>query len=140
MTDPPREVNAFYDGQCGLCHLAVSFLLKRDRDGALRFAPIQTQVYRRFARQHHIALTPRSIIVQDPKSGRLLAESAAVLYLLRHCRAPWPLVAAFGFLVPRTLRDRLYRWVAGTRHRWFKPPSSLYPKIPHNLTDRLLRD
>ncbi|HVO09767.1 MAG TPA: DCC1-like thiol-disulfide oxidoreductase family protein, partial [Vicinamibacteria bacterium] len=30
----------FYDGGCGLCHLSVRLLLRLDRRGRLRFAPL----------------------------------------------------------------------------------------------------
>ena len=59
---------------------------------------------------------PDSIVVVD--GGRLYERSAALLCIARHMRGAWPLLAAL-VVIPRPLRDALYRWLAARRYRWF---------------------
>ena len=42
----------FYDGVCGLCSRLVRFLLRRDRDGRLLFAPLQGGLARAVLGRH----------------------------------------------------------------------------------------
>ncbi len=113
---------AFYDGQCGLCHLAVVFLLKRDRTNKLFFAPLQSACFKRFAAEHKIVFAPKSILVYDPNSNTLIAESTAVLLLLKNCGTFWSAIAHANLLVPRAVRDTVYRFIARIRHNFFALP------------------
>ena len=40
------------------------------------------------------------------------------LRIARRLRFPWPLLYV-GILLPRALRDAIYRWIARNRYRWF---------------------
>lgn len=60
--------------------------------------------------------TPSTIVViQD---GRALERSDAVLAIARRMRFPWSVLGVFRVL-PRGLRDVLYRFMARNRYRWF---------------------
>ena len=60
--------------------------------------------------------TPSTIVViQD---GRALERSDAVLAIAQRVRFPWSVLGVFRVL-PRGLRDALYRFVARNRYRWF---------------------
>ena len=53
--------------------------------------------------------------------GRRYRESSAVLRVARHLGAPWSFLWIF-ILIPRPLRDALYRYVARRRHTiWTRP-------------------
>jgi predicted DCC family thiol-disulfide oxidoreductase YuxK len=49
--------------------------------------------------------------------GRAYTQSAAVLGIARRLRWPWPLFWAL-VIVPRCVRDFVYRGLADHRHRW----------------------
>lgn len=140
MSESESQHIAYYDGQCGLCHLAVVFLLKHDRSGSLYFMPTQTAAYREFARSKGIAISPRSVLVWDSRSGALLSETAAVLRLLRRCGPRWSGVAGLLERVPLPVLNFVYRAIARVRHRLFRAPRTLWPDIPEKLRDRLIRD
>lgn len=106
----------FYDGECGLCARWVQFCLARDRHGVLRYAPLQGATYAA------LPLTDKpqkmnSVVVLD--QGRLLLRSDAVLRLLRILGGPWRMLAGLGALIPRSMRNWLYDFVAIRRMRWF---------------------
>jgi predicted DCC family thiol-disulfide oxidoreductase YuxK len=61
------------------------------------------------------ALSETVALVDD---GRVFTQSTAVLHILRQLRFPWPLAYAL-IIVPRPLRDVVYRLIARRRYQWF---------------------
>ena len=47
----------------------------------------------------------------------MLVRSSAVLRVLRYLGGAWSLVAWAGTLVPRSVRDRVYDFIARHRHK-----------------------
>lgn len=58
-----------------------------------------------------------SVVVLN--NGHVLQEGDAVLALAEVLPTRWKLLAAVGKVVPRPLRNALYRWVARNRISWF---------------------
>lgn len=106
-----------FDGACVLCSGWVRFLLRFDRRGRYRFAPMQGLHGRRLLREN--GLDPDDplsfLLVQQ---GRAWSDSEAVLRVLDGLGGPWRL-ARLAWLLPRGLRDRGYRLLARNRYRWF---------------------
>ncbi len=126
----------FYDGHCGLCHGAVKFVLKRDRSGqAFRFAPLQGPTFELRVPAERRAGLPDSIIVLT-NEGALLARSDAVLHILRRLGGGWKALAGVLALVPRTLRDAAYDFIAHIRYRIFGKRDELCPIVPPDLRAR----
>ena len=106
-----------FDGVCGLCNGFVDFLLPRDREAALLFGALQSEAGRKALRDVGLPdTTPETLVVID--EGRAYVESTGALRLFG--RLPWPW-RALGWLrvVPRPLRDAVYRFVARNRYGWF---------------------
>jgi predicted DCC family thiol-disulfide oxidoreductase YuxK len=111
-----------FDGVCNLCNASINFVLDHERGGPageLRFASLQSEAARGL-----LAGMGRAVPEGDPdtialvEDGRLFERSAAALRIVRRLRWPWRMLAAF-VVVPRPLRDLVYRWVARNRYRWF---------------------
>src|SRR4051812_8819172 len=133
----PEHDIVFYDGACGLCHRLVRFIVKRDRDGYFRFAPLDSDVFR--------ARVPATVRVGLPDSvvvwtidGRVLARSAAVRRILRHLPRAWPLIGAMVTIIPRPMADWGYDLIARLRHRLFKKPEGACPIVSPELRSRFL--
>ena len=127
----------FYDGGCGLCHGAVLFVLKRDREGRFRFAPLQGET---LAEQVPAALRtalPDSLVLKEP-DGRVLTRSSAIVAMLRHLGGVWSITGALLWIIPRPLRNLGYDLVAKVRHRLFKKPEGACPLVPQELRGRFL--
>lgn len=113
----------FYDGVCALCNGAVTFLVKRDRAGIFRFAPLQGELAAQVLPRY--AIDPRdldSIVVLEAWNGageRILTRSTAVLAAIESLGGTWGMLARIGRLMPVTFRDAVYRAVARTRYRAF---------------------
>lgn len=126
----------YYDGNCGLCHHAVLFVLKRDPDGRLfRFAPLQGETFRAAIDEAERAVLPDSIVIQT-EHGNLLTRSDAALHIGHRIGGIWRALARLGQVVPRPLRDLVYDGIARIRHRLFAAPHDTCPILPPHLRDR----
>lgn len=106
-----------FDGVCRLCSAWVQFLLKHDRTGRIRFAPMQSASGRSLLQQHGLdADDPLSFLWVE--SGQGYRDSDAILRIVEGFGGAWRLLRAMR-LVPRPLRDAGYRLVARNRYRWF---------------------
>jgi predicted DCC family thiol-disulfide oxidoreductase YuxK len=135
VLEPLSNPIVFYDGVCGLCNRLVQFLLKRDRHDRLRFASLQSEFAASLLKRH--GLDSRDLdtvyLVLDYKqsSERVLARSDAILYLLRQLGGVWS-IAGLGRVLPKWVRDGIYKIIAGNRYRVFgKYESCLLPQEQH---------
>jgi predicted DCC family thiol-disulfide oxidoreductase YuxK len=114
LTDHPVIV---FDGECVLCSANAQFVLRHDRDHHFRLASMQGKVgaalYTRFGID---PANPESLIVV--RGDELLRDSDAVLSIYSRLGWPWRAMSTF-YLVPRALRDPVYRWIARNRYRLF---------------------
>jgi predicted DCC family thiol-disulfide oxidoreductase YuxK len=106
-----------YDAKCLLCSGWVRFLLKRSGGQDIQFASMQGATGRRLLLE--AGLQPDALqtllVVQQ---GRAWQNTAAILRVLDALGWPWRLAWA-GALIPASLRDTAYRWVARRRYRIF---------------------
>ena len=119
----------FYDGECGLCHLSVRFLLWANPGGDTRLAPLGGETFRRRIPEEEQARLPDSLVLLT-RDGRILTRSEGVRYLLRELGGVWRVLAALGAVVPRGLADAAYDAVARARHRLFARPGEACPVPP----------
>lgn len=111
-----------YDGVCGLCDFFVQFLLRIDRHDRLRFAALEGPIGTAILKRHGREAEPLStiLVIPDHESGdaRLLDRSDAALFAIASTGGIYRAAAAFR-IVPRPLRDAVYRLVARWRYRVF---------------------
>jgi predicted DCC family thiol-disulfide oxidoreductase YuxK len=127
----------FYDGGCGLCHLAVRVTLAADRHGRFRFAPLGGETFVALVPEDARRGLPDSLVLRT-SGGALLTRWAAVVAVLRRLGGPWPALGALGRLVPVRVGNALYDAVARVRHRLFSRPDERCPVVPRELRARLL--
>jgi predicted DCC family thiol-disulfide oxidoreductase YuxK len=112
----------FYDGVCGLCSRLVRFLLARDRDGRLKFAPLQGSfASETLARHGHDPArldTVYLLTALGTSEERVQRKSRAVLAALTMLPGAWRLAGALR-IIPRFLLDAFYDAVARVRYRVF---------------------
>ena len=106
-----------FDAKCVLCSANAQFILRHDRARHFRLAAMQGEVGAALLRRHGIdPADPDTIIVVD--GDHALRDSDAVIAIYAGLGWPWR-VAAAARIVPRALRDPVYRWVARHRYRLF---------------------
>lgn len=113
MTEPVL----LFDGVCNFCNSTVQFILQREKEPKLRFAPLQSQVAADILASVKAKPADLNTVILI-EGSRCYHRSTAALRVTRYLRFPWPLLYAF-ILVPRFLRDMAYDFVARNRYRWF---------------------
>lgn len=110
-----------YDGVCGLCDRGVQWLIRHDRNHRLIYAPLQGNTARPFLARHGIGTDLETMVLvigAQTDQEQVLVRSDAWLRILAELGGVWR-VLGWGRVLPRGLRDAVYRWVARNRYRWF---------------------
>ena len=106
-----------FDGVCNLCNGFVRFLLERDEAGRLTFTICQSEAGAATMREAGVDPNdPVSVVLVD--GGKSYTYSDASLLAIAALGGAWRLVLV-ARLIPRFLRDPVYRFVARRRYRWF---------------------
>lgn len=105
----------FFDGVCNLCNGFIDFLIRRDKTQKIYFSPLQSEVASRMLGPQYIQELPSVVYFRN---GKALSESTAVLYVLKDLGGAWSLCLVF-IILPRSLRDMVYRFIAKSRYKWF---------------------
>lgn len=129
MTDVPPVV--LYDGECGLCHASVRFVLSRERAAYFHFAPLagETATALRARFPGRIPDDTSTVVVID--GDDVLLRSRAFFRISRHLRQPWRILSGFRIL-PAWLTDLPYRLIARLRQRiWGRADACSIPSPAH---------
>lgn len=109
-----------FDGVCNLCSSAVRFMIARDPDAVLQFASLQSDAGQALLRQYHLAmaLDGKDDTVVFIENGIVYTHSDAGLRIARHLTGIVHLAAPL-IVIPKPVRDFVYRIIARNRYRWF---------------------
>jgi predicted DCC family thiol-disulfide oxidoreductase YuxK len=106
-----------FDGICNFCNSAVNFVIKKDKEALIYFAPLQSPKGRLYLKQYNYPVNNLNsfLFIEENK---VYTKSTAALKVCRHLKGLWPL--CYGFIiVPKFIRDGIYSWVAKNRYKWF---------------------
>ena len=122
------RVIVLFDGVCTLCDGLVQFLIRQDPLGRLRFCTMQSDAGRTLlgARGFDPDALDTFVLLDG---SRTLTSGDAALAIARLLPAPWSWLAA-GRILPRPLRDVLYRIVARNRYAWFGRRDTCFVPTP----------
>ena len=88
----------FFDGVCGLCNRFVDFVIRHDRQGVFRLAPLQGETARdRLAEADVVDL--KTVVLVD--ASGTYRKSTAVLRVLGRLGTFWKFAAALLWVIPR---------------------------------------
>lgn len=135
----------FYDGQCGLCHGAIRFLVGEDTSSAkvdsriggeaFRFAPLEGELIKAKLSEQVRRSLPDSMAVLC-SDGTLLLRSQAWIYLLSRLGGIWRIISWLAKCMPPFLRDAIYDQIAAVRGKLFARPADVCPILPPSLRGR----
>lgn len=116
-----------FDGRCNLCSSSVQFIIRHDSKKKFRFASLQSDIGQRLL-VGQLGVSQGgvdSVVLID--SGKVYTKSDAALQIVKQLDGAWKVLFVLR-IVPRGLRDCLYKWVAKNRYRWFgKSESCMVP-------------
>jgi predicted DCC family thiol-disulfide oxidoreductase YuxK len=106
-----------FDGICNFCHRSVNIIIRRDKKKYFQFAPIQSDTGKQLMAQYGLdPIRFDSVILIN--RDKAYTYSSAVLHIARRLTGVYPLLYT-GIIVPRFIRDFMYKWVARNRYKWF---------------------
>jgi predicted DCC family thiol-disulfide oxidoreductase YuxK len=106
-----------FDGVCNFCNGAINFVLKQDKKGVFRFAPLQSEVAQKLLQQYQLSKKEfDSFVLID--NGKVYKKSAASLRVMN--KLPWYWKEAQILrIIPTAFRDAIYDFIAKNRYKWF---------------------
>lgn len=121
VTPPAAGPVLFFDGECGLCNRIVRLLLRLDRRGALRFAPLQGVTAQAYLRAQGLPTEDFDSLVFVPDWGRrehpeFLLRTDGALAAARAIGG-WGRVLSWARVLPKSWRDAAYKVIARWRYR-----------------------
>ena len=124
-----------FDGVCNLCDKSVRFIFRHDPNTYFRFAPLQSETAQKLLAEAGASVPDLNsiLLIED---GKVYSHSTAALRIARRLKAPISLLWA-GMILPRPLRDAIYKTIAKNRYKWFgqKETCEMPPK---GLRERFL--
>lgn len=106
-----------FDGVCNFCNASINFVIEHDSSGYFRFAPLQSEIGEELTAKYGIdRIETDSVVLVE--NGKVYTHSDAALGIARHLNGVWSWAYALR-VVPRPLRDLVYRLVARNRYRLF---------------------
>ena len=118
----------YYDGECGLCHIAVKFILRVDSKNKFYFSPLSNF--------DNNLKNIDSIIL---KSGDMVFyESQAIIMVFEKIDNNWNYLAKVLKIFPINILDIVYRWVSRNRTKIFVKKVSSCPIVPSNYKKRFI--
>lgn len=114
--DSINKTILFFDGNCGLCNRSVKFVLKKEKDHALLFSPLQSDFAKKTLAPFNLENKLDSLVLLE--NGKVYTESSGALRVTKYLRRLWPLMMAF-LIVPPFIRNAVYKYIAKNRITWF---------------------
>lgn len=117
MDTPATSPVIIFDGVCELCNRAVNFILKWEKKQELKFTANQNEPGRKIMLEQ--GEDPDAVsTIYFYENGQLYSHSLAALRISRYLKFPFNIL--YGFvIVPRFIRDAVYKWIARNRYKWF---------------------
>ena len=106
-----------FDGHCNLCNAWVNFIIKKDPNKTILFASLQSLAGSRLLEEHKIDTNYIDSLVFIEEE-RFSVSSTAALRTLSYLSS-WESQLKLLLVLPRPLRDLVYRFVAKYRYKWF---------------------
>ncbi len=107
----------FFDGECAFCSKSVRRVFRLDRRGNVTFAPLQGKLSREMGFSHHAAKDGGTMVLLRESDGKAFTYGDAWIELANALGGWWRIFTS-ARLIPRPLRDAVYRWVAANRYRF----------------------
>ena len=106
-----------FDAICVICNGWAKFLIQHDQHQKFKLASVQSPLGEAILKHYSMSTEHYSTMVVILNGQRYL-ESTALLKVMQHLGLPFSLMNS-GYLMPRPLRDFLYRRIALNRYQLF---------------------
>ncbi|WP_080875035.1 thiol-disulfide oxidoreductase DCC family protein [Oceanobacillus timonensis] len=105
-----------FDGECNVCDSFVQFILNKDQENQFLFTSLQSEAGEFIREKYRVPDDLDSVLFIDGE--KICMKSDAALNVLQKLPLPWKLLTA-GKMLPYSIRDAVYDFIARNRHKWF---------------------
>jgi predicted DCC family thiol-disulfide oxidoreductase YuxK len=117
-----------FDGICNLCNGAVVYIIKRDKKDVFRFAALQSEIGQKLINERNIDTSKIDSIILIEPGIAYYTKSSAAIKIMNEFGGLWKIMNVFNYLLPTSLRDIIYDFIAKNRYKWFgKKESCMIP-------------
>lgn len=106
-----------FDGVCNFCNYWVNFIIKHDKKGQLRFASLQGEYGQLMQAKFNLDNTKLDSVILV-LNDQVYLYSDAVIGIGQQLGGLFKLALIFK-IIPRPIRDSIYKFIAKNRYRWF---------------------
>jgi predicted DCC family thiol-disulfide oxidoreductase YuxK len=121
--EEPKHIILF-DGTCNFCSFWVKFVVKRDRKDVFRFASLQSDVGQKLLSKYNLGVDLGTVVLIIGNQVKL--KSTAALHIL-YCLGGMFSLGIIFMVIPKTVRDGIYDFIAKNRKRLLKSESCIIP-------------
>jgi predicted DCC family thiol-disulfide oxidoreductase YuxK len=115
-----------FDGVCNFCNRIIQIIIRHDPSAQIHFAAQQSDVGEKLIRDYKVSTSTTSVIFI--KNGLVYEQSDAVIEIAKLLTG-WPIIFKYGIIVPRFLRNTIYKFMAANRYTIFgKQDQCMVPK------------
>jgi predicted DCC family thiol-disulfide oxidoreductase YuxK len=117
-----------FDGVCNFCNYWVNFIIKHDKKGLLRFASLQGEYGQKIQSKFNLDSTKLDSVILV-LNDQVYLYSDAVIGIGQQLGSFFKLTILFK-IIPRPIRDYIYKFIAKNRYRWFGQPDCCMMPTP----------
>ena len=134
MNDASKNPILLYDGVCGFCNKSVQTILAYDKNGTMKFAPLQSPLGQSILARHQLTGIDSLIFVdRSETTERAYIRSSGALKVAAYLGGWWKGFLIFH-LIPRPIRDFFYDLFARYRYKLFGKHDSCMLPAPETRT------
>lgn len=116
-----------FDGVCNLCNSSVQFIINNDPSGKIQFASLQSDIGQQILKAYGLGAELTSAVFFHKDQYYTKADAALQTASIL---GGWWNILLVGRVLPKSLRNRVYDWVAANRYRWFGKEESCWVPTP----------
>jgi predicted DCC family thiol-disulfide oxidoreductase YuxK len=115
-----------FDGVCNFCNRIVQIIIRHDPSAQIHFAAQQSEAGKKLLSDNKILTSASSVIfIKD----RLVYDKSDAVIEIAKLLKGWPIIFKYSIIVPRLLRNTIYKFIAANRYAIFgKQLQCMVPK------------
>ena len=130
---PDDKALMIIDGHCVLCTGGAARMMKWDRQNKFRYLPAQSPLGLAILKHYDIDWDETYLLLDN---GTPNIKSGGYIRIAEILGGAWSLARIFK-IIPETMRDRLYDFIASNRYKWFGT-TEYCSLLPGKYKDRIL--
>ncbi|MFK7934333.1 MAG: thiol-disulfide oxidoreductase DCC family protein [Saprospiraceae bacterium] len=105
-----------YDGVCTFCNAAAQFILQRDPEGVIHYASLQSELGQNLLDHFQLSKDLDTVILIE--NNQTYDKTDVTIRIGQHLGGVYK-IANLLRLFPKSMRNRVYDWIARNRYNWF---------------------